>query len=108
MALAHEWDDFVDQVRRLDGFADFLRPPGPGPAWPRMWWCPTGPLTLLPLHAAGRHDVDGAAVIDRVVSSYTPTVRALREARQPRPDTGAAAGDAVLMVAMPDTPGQPS
>ena len=22
---------------------------------PRLWWCPTGPLTVLPLHAAGRY-----------------------------------------------------
>ena len=39
-------------------------------AGPRVWWCPTGPLTALPLHAAG-------SALDRVVSSYTPTVAAL-------------------------------
>lgn len=46
-------------------------------AWPRVWWCPTGALTHLPLHAAGRHDVPGEAVLDRVVSSYIPTARTL-------------------------------
>ncbi|WP_443052995.1 CHAT domain-containing protein [Streptomyces sp. NBC_00184] len=52
----------------------------------RLWWAPTGLLTFLPLHAAGHHeegDRDGARpVLDRVVSSYTPTLRALREARR--------------------------
>ena len=49
---------------------------------PRLWWLPTGPLSLLPLHAAGYHAAgDGRTVFDRVVSSYTPTLRQLRRAR---------------------------
>src|SRR4029077_20061596 len=48
--------------------------------WPRLWWCPTGALTLLPLHAAGRHHT-ADTVYDRVISSYTPTLRALHHAR---------------------------
>ncbi|MET7426450.1 CHAT domain-containing protein [Dactylosporangium sp. NPDC005555] len=64
--------------------------------WPRLWWCPTGPLTLLPLHAAG-------AALDRVVSSYTPTLHALGRAR-----TGAdrSAPGPMLVVTQPATPGQ--
>ena len=38
---------------------------------------PTGPLTVVPIHAAGHHDQRGNAVMDRVVSSYTPTLRSL-------------------------------
>ncbi|UVS79148.1 CHAT domain-containing protein [Actinokineospora sp. UTMC 2448] len=55
----------------------------------RLWWCPTGPLALLPLHAAHRES-DGVYVHDLVVSSYTPTLTALIEARTrpPAPDTG--------------------
>lgn len=49
-------------------------------AWPRVWWSPVGQLALLPVHAAGRFP-DGASVLDRVVSSYTPTLRALRHAK---------------------------
>ena len=59
--------------------------------WPRVWWCPTGPLTILPIHAAGHHadSVSGTtptkqSVLDRVVSSYAPTLSALIRARQPR------------------------
>ncbi|THV36472.1 CHAT domain-containing protein [Glycomyces buryatensis] len=70
---------------------------------PRIWWCPTGPLTLLPVHAAGYHDRDdGSTVLDRAVSSYTPTLRALAHARSitvpdriPTP----------LLVSIADTPG---
>ncbi|MEJ8652797.1 CHAT domain-containing protein [Streptomyces sp. MS1.AVA.3] len=78
--------------------------------WPRVWWVPGGLLGRLPVHAAGYHtDLADAprrrTVMDRVVSSYTPTVRALRHARQhtPVPDTPAQG----LIVAMPTTPGLP-
>ncbi|MEU0074892.1 CHAT domain-containing protein, partial [Streptomyces sp. NPDC006332] len=50
------------------------RLPGAG----RVRWMPTGALSLLPLHAAGRQG-DGA--MDRVVSSYTPTIRLLLRGR---------------------------
>jgi hypothetical protein len=69
--------------------------------WPRLWWSPTGPLTFLPLHAAGRHDTSGASVLDRVVSSYTPTLRALLRSRSRRTPSRRTA----LAVAMPETPG---
>lgn len=59
----------------------------------RVWWVPIGPLGLLPLHAAGR-------ALDRVVSSYTPTVRALLRARR-----GSAGRQRPLAVAMSRTPG---
>jgi CHAT domain-containing protein len=42
--------------------------------WPRVMWVPVGLLSLFPLHAAG-------STIDRVISSYTPTLRALGHAR---------------------------
>ncbi len=72
---------------------------------PRVWWCPTGPLTFLPLHAAGHHDVPGESVIDNFTSSYTPTLRLLRQARhQATPRT---ADRAPLLVALPDTPRLP-
>jgi len=68
----------------------------------RVWWSPTGLLAFLPLHAAGHHERPGCSVLDRVVSSYTPTVRALRHARA---RAAAPAGRELLAVAMPETPG---
>jgi CHAT domain-containing protein len=44
----------------------------------RIRWCPTGPFTFLPIHAAGLYSVEKTECIsDYVVSSYTPTIGAL-------------------------------
>ncbi|GAB1823799.1 CHAT domain-containing protein [Herbidospora sp. RD11066] len=72
--------------------------PAPGA---RLWWCPVGALASLPLHAAGRHRDGGPSVQERVVSSYTATVRALGHARTRRPGAGGA-----LIVAVPGTEGR--
>lgn len=55
--------------------------------WPRMWWCVTGALSFLPVHAATALSGDNA--IDRVVSSYTPTLGTLlRDFNRPIPSSG--------------------
>ena len=41
-----------------------------------IWWCTTGPLSFLPIHAAGIYPV-GPKLSDFVVSSYIPTLSAL-------------------------------
>ncbi len=66
--------------------------PAAGLALPQVWWCPTGPLTVLPVHAAGTTGDSAVSALDRVVSSYTPTLRALHRARP------AVDGDARLLV----------
>ncbi|MFE9937761.1 CHAT domain-containing tetratricopeptide repeat protein [Streptomyces hirsutus] len=116
--LAWTWDHVTGPVLGRLG----LRGPTPDGGWHRVWWSPGGALASLPLHAAGHHGEapdavpdDGAVpapatavpgprtVLDRVVSSYTPTVGALRYARAraaaPRPH------GPLLAVALPDTPG---
>ncbi|MFI6824801.1 CHAT domain-containing protein [Micromonospora sp. NPDC050187] len=81
--------------------------------WPRLWWMPGGALNALPLHAAGYHtdpatDPGRRTVMDRVVSSYTPSVRALRHAREQARAAGATPHAAeALLVAMPTTPDLP-
>ncbi|MFE9481264.1 CHAT domain-containing protein [Streptomyces spororaveus] len=104
--LAWLWDTAAGPV--LDALG-YTGSPADGQEWPRLWWASGGLLSLLPLHAAGhhtpRHDPGHQArtVLDRVVSSYTPTIGALRYARQhtaPPP-----AGAQTLIVAMPSTPG---
>ena len=80
--LSWLWDKVTGPV--LDHLGYVTSPPNDA-AWPRVWWCPSGPLSLLPLHAAGYHDLSAGrldAVIDRVISSTIPTVRALLHARQ--------------------------
>lgn len=75
------------------------------PGQSRVWWCPTGPLNFLPLHAAGRHDRPGSSVLDRTVSSYTPTLRALTRACSAGP--GTEEPGRMLVVAVPEAPNGP-
>ncbi|MGW1561782.1 CHAT domain-containing protein [Streptomyces sp. NPDC002144] len=100
------WDAAAEPVLEELGFT--LEPTTEA-AWPRLWWVPGGLLGQLPLHAAGYHRqrADGygcRTVMDRVISSYTPTVRALRHARQPTAKTSMPGS--ALIVAMPTTPGE--
>jgi tetratricopeptide (TPR) repeat protein len=107
------WDTVTGPVLERIGLD---RCPADG-QWPRLWWIPTGALAFLPLHAAGHHPAAGPhasragdpappTVMDRIISSYAPTVRTLvhlrsrteSPARPPRP----------LVVALPDTPQAPS
>jgi hypothetical protein len=85
--------------------------PADSDQWPRVWWCPTGPLAALPLHAAGLHPARGddsvrpsATVMDRVISSYTPSLRSLHRARATAPPRQGTR-PRVLLVTMPTTPG---
>ncbi|MFD7135553.1 CHAT domain-containing protein, partial [Streptomyces sp. NPDC059894] len=85
------------------------RTPPPAGEPPRVWWVPGGALSRLPLHAAGHHrtraaDAAPRTVLDLVVSSLTPTVRALHHARR-RVDAPPAPAARALVVAVPGQPG---
>lgn len=72
---------------------------------PHVTWCLTGPLTFLPIHAAGLYDAkDGPRIFNYVVSSYTPTLTALLSARHHHPKGRQTAR--LLAVSQPATPGQ--
>ncbi|KAJ3577303.1 hypothetical protein NPX13_g3264 [Xylaria arbuscula] len=90
-------------------FLGFTHPPACGEEWPHVWWIPTGTLTRFPLHAAGLH-MSGSAdtVIDRVMSSYSLTVKSMIRGRQrcSTHPTYPIPRKAVL-VAMETTPGHP-
>ncbi|KAF5311235.1 hypothetical protein D9611_013033 [Ephemerocybe angulata] len=72
------WIDVVKPI--LEGL-NIPRAEGSGEKrLPRIWWCPTGALSFLPIHAAGLHGGSNLEnVADYVVSSYTPTVTALTD-----------------------------
>ena len=76
----------------------------PDEPWERIWWCSTGALGLFPLHAAGYHESTGDNALDRVVSSYIPSLRALHRARQ-RPIGQGAADERLLVVDCSQPPG---
>ncbi|SEP20280.1 CHAT domain-containing protein [Amycolatopsis saalfeldensis] len=75
--------------------------PGAARSLARVWWLPVGRLGVFPLHAAGRAGQLGA--LDLMVSSYTPTLRALADARARPP----ARVRRQLTVAVSETPGLP-
>ncbi|MES9588484.1 CHAT domain-containing protein [Streptomyces sp. NPDC094045] len=102
--LAWLWTDIAEPVLTA---LDWPAHPEQGRE-PRLWWCPTGALTLLPLHAAGAYPPtgdgpapDASGLLDRAVCSYAPTLRALVAARNRQtPGVGK-----VLGVAVPSAPG---
>ena len=100
--LAWLWDCVTEPVLNALGFSG---PPDAKDPWPTVCWCPSGFLSLLPLHAAGHHETRSAAnprtVMDRVISTYTATVGTLLE---PMSRDKASPCDLVV-VAMPSTPG---
>ncbi|MEU4522158.1 CHAT domain-containing protein [Amycolatopsis sp. NPDC024027] len=92
-ALERLWHTVTEPVLRHLGHT------GKPAEWPRLWWCPVGIMTFFPLHAAGNHATDDT-VMDRVISSYTPTIRALAHAR-----TDVVYEPSTLIVAAPAPPG---
>jgi CHAT domain-containing protein len=76
------WETIAEPV-----FAALDLPAGEDGENPRLWWCPSGPLAVLPLHAATPrpHEDSGKTDTDpRAVSFYTPTLRSLISARKAR------------------------
>jgi tetratricopeptide (TPR) repeat protein len=102
-ALEWLWDTIADPVLNALGFDH--RPAQD--IWPRMWWIPTGPLSRFPLHAAGYH-LSGStnATLDRVVSSYSSSIKDLISSRRRATEkTRAPAANKVVAIGMPETPG---
>jgi CHAT domain-containing protein len=98
------WDRIVSRVAVELGL-DQASPPE---CLPRVWWVPTGPLARLPLHAAGYHpssppqldETPDSRQFDRMaISSYTPTLRMLLDARKP-----STPNPTMALVALPDPP----
>jgi CHAT domain-containing protein len=85
-----------------------LKQPLPDGPWPRVWWVPTGALSHFPLHAAGLHrKTSTETVLDRVVSSYSPSVKSLLYVRRTTENwSPSSSSGKVLLVSMPSTPKQ--
>ncbi|EAU80230.2 hypothetical protein CC1G_13362 [Coprinopsis cinerea okayama7 len=68
----------------------------------RIWWCPTGPFTFLPIHAAGNYTpspLESECLSDYIVSSYCSTPQDLITPQPvPNPDFK------MLVVIEPDRP----
>jgi hypothetical protein len=91
-----------------------------GERLPRIWWVTSGWVNILPIHAAGDHTrelVEGekCSVIDRVISSYTPTLSALEYTRlcmekmtSSQVSSSPTETPTALLVAMPKTDSLPN
>lgn len=84
-----------------------IQVPDSGVKLPRIWWCPTGPLAFLPIHAAGIYKegrgVPGQYLSEFAVSSYIPTVN-FHDTYNSNHDASAPAG--LFMVSQSNTPGK--
>ncbi|MBJ6617598.1 CHAT domain-containing protein [Streptomyces sp. DHE17-7] len=99
------WDAVVAPVLDVLGHT---AEPAAGDAWPRVWWCPTGPLTFLPFHAAGRYLPDaraGECALDRVVSLTCDAPHPVSASEGAKRLGFAPEKRRMLVVAMPQTPG---
>lgn len=78
------WDVIGHPVLDALGFKE-----SPTKRWPHVWWVLTGLLTKFPVHAAGYHSRGSSdTVVDRVVSSYSSSIKAIVHGRRrPRKPT---------------------
>jgi len=102
--LAWLWDVVAAPVLERLGCT---APVDPDTGGRRVWWIPTGPLSALPVHAAGHHLAGRDTVLDRVVSSYTPTVRALCHSRRHSRQQHDGGAEGVLAVGIEEAGGLP-
>ena len=73
----------------------------------RVWWCTTGPLMSLPLHAAGIYEgTHQESVFDYAISSYIPTI-SIWTNRVRRPKSHDLQQTGVCMVSQSEAPGLP-
>ncbi|KAJ7855045.1 CHAT domain-containing protein, partial [Mycena leptocephala] len=88
------WTLIVQPIFRALGWKKTQKPG-------RLWWCPTGAFSFLPIHAAGIYDggIEADCVSDYVVSSYTPTLSSLLN-----PPTETAASFKMTALIQPNTP----
>jgi hypothetical protein len=103
--LSWLWSSCVKRVlEELESTGIFASPDAP-----RVWWVGSGLASSFPFHAAGKQSDNPAEdAMRRVVSSYSPTIKALsysgfrafKEAGAGRKDSS------ILIVTMPTTPGQ--
>lgn len=85
---------------------DFVAQKASGRKRPRVFWCPTGAFTFVPLHAAGVATGPSRHAADYMVSSYTPTLGALMKAQSGLRSIPQAAVK-TLLIAEPAAPSLP-
>ncbi|KAG8796043.1 hypothetical protein FRC12_005833 [Ceratobasidium sp. 428] len=75
--LATLWSDVVKPVLDHLNITRIL----PIDDLPHITWCITGPLSFLPVHAAGIYDNPNTVLSNLAISSYTPTLTSMSRSR---------------------------
>ncbi|MDR3201938.1 MAG: CHAT domain-containing protein [Bifidobacteriaceae bacterium] len=106
------WDKVAGPIAQHLGL-DAAGPGQPESGLPRIWWMPTGPLSVLPLHAAGHYPLtapqadepewrsETRTMPSRAVSSYATTLRSLSQAPKAGPD---GPDPSMAFIGMPESP----
>ncbi|KAL6407240.1 hypothetical protein AUP68_10069 [Ilyonectria robusta] len=93
------WNEIAEPILDELGFGQVA----PDDPLPRIIWIPTGPLSHLPLHAAGIHTPGSSiTVLDRVVSSYASSLNSFVLGRRQKQTTIAHSGRKALLVGVGD------
>ncbi|CVL00470.1 uncharacterized protein FMAN_09904 [Fusarium mangiferae] len=100
------WDTVAHPILSALGFAQ--RHKSSLEKWPRIWWVATSTMTKFPFHAAGRHKDASASVLDRVMSSYSPSIKTIIRSRRRGVGDATPGPSQALLVAMKHTPEQAS
>ena len=75
------WNNLAERLLTYLECTEVLNYKDPDAQWPRIWWVTTGNLCRIPMHLAeslGAKD----SVMQRVVSSYSSSIKALVHSRQ--------------------------
>ncbi|KAG8696659.1 hypothetical protein FRC09_008335 [Ceratobasidium sp. 395] len=96
--LAMLWIDIAKPILDFLGYKEAK----PASELPHVTWCTTGPLSFLPLHAAGDYTQPHCTLFDYCVSSFTPSLSALLVAP---PDPATFTG--IALVSQESTSGLP-
>ncbi|KAF8811437.1 hypothetical protein BYT27DRAFT_7134005 [Phlegmacium glaucopus] len=102
LVLKELWCKVVEPILKALGYSS---PPNLSDRR-RIWWCPSGPLAFLPLHAAGVYGSAykrGSCISDFVVSSYTPTVCSLND--KFIASSTSSGCNSVVLISQPNAPG---
>lgn len=96
------WISLVEPLFRTSEFERKFR----SQALPRIWWIASGPVSYLPLHAVRLSDGNPSCdALDRIVSSYVPTIKALAVLRKRELKISKPQMSKLLFIGMPRTPG---
>jgi hypothetical protein len=77
-----------------------------GEKLPRIWWIGGGIMSLIPLHAAGRHTPGSTDnTLSHIISSYAPTLKMLQYLRSKPSVSVSGEPRKILVVTMPTSPG---